>query len=261
MSVLENKTNRFVKIRGVRSVNDTLPDDQGNVDITSYTDEMAQDAVGAMLGNSLVYTDATPLLDTIQDIRTSAEPTFKNATLIGDDQPTKLNIIADNATAIKYPGFNIYNYGGPFGGFPTYGHPFSGFYNAGGTLASPTALPADLTIGALVFGAYDGTAFREVARVGGRSGSNFGASDWEGELYFMTGDGAGTTERLAIDPQGIAHFKGDIWPTDDNSYYLGENSATTPHAWKGLILKDQAGTGKYYRIEVVNNALVITEVT
>jgi len=31
-------------------------------DVTQYTDEMAQDAVGAMVDTSLVYTDATPLL-------------------------------------------------------------------------------------------------------------------------------------------------------------------------------------------------------
>jgi hypothetical protein len=31
--------------------------------ITQYTDETAQDAVGAMVGNTLTYTDATPLLD------------------------------------------------------------------------------------------------------------------------------------------------------------------------------------------------------
>ena len=31
--------------------------------ITQYTDENAQDAVGAMVGNTLTYTDATPLLD------------------------------------------------------------------------------------------------------------------------------------------------------------------------------------------------------
>jgi hypothetical protein len=31
--------------------------------ITQYTDETAQDAVGAMAGNTLTYTDATPLLD------------------------------------------------------------------------------------------------------------------------------------------------------------------------------------------------------
>lgn len=42
----------------------TFPDQSGTVSIgvTQYTDEMAQDAVGAMVDSSLVYTDATPLL-------------------------------------------------------------------------------------------------------------------------------------------------------------------------------------------------------
>lgn len=34
----------------------------GNVTITQYTDEMAQDAIGAMVDSTLVYVDATPLL-------------------------------------------------------------------------------------------------------------------------------------------------------------------------------------------------------
>jgi hypothetical protein len=42
------------------------PDQSGTIallsDITTYTDEMAQDAVGAMIDSTLVYTDATPLL-------------------------------------------------------------------------------------------------------------------------------------------------------------------------------------------------------
>jgi len=49
----------------------------------SYTDENAQDAVGAMIGDSLVYVDGTPELDVIQDVRTSASPTFVTAKLTG----------------------------------------------------------------------------------------------------------------------------------------------------------------------------------
>jgi hypothetical protein len=54
---------------------------------------------------------------------------------------------------------------------------------------------------------------------------------------------------------------GDIWPLLDNTYYLGKNDDDTPFAWKGVILKDQAGTGKYYRLEVSGDALQITDLT
>ena len=46
----------------------TVSADAVNCSITQYTDELAQDAVGAMAGTSLTYDDATPLLNTIQDI-------------------------------------------------------------------------------------------------------------------------------------------------------------------------------------------------
>lgn len=54
----------------------------GGFDFTKNTEEI-QDAVGAMIGSSLQYVDATPLLDTIQDIRTSASPSFTGLTLSG----------------------------------------------------------------------------------------------------------------------------------------------------------------------------------
>jgi hypothetical protein len=53
----------------------------------------------------------------------------------------------------------------------------------------------------------------------------------------------------------------DIQPITDNTYYLGRNDDDTPLAYKGLILKDQGGTGKYYRVEIVDNALQITDLT
>ncbi len=55
----------IVGITGTKAQFDTACTD-GNFlyvgDVTQYTDEMAQDAVGAMVDSTLVYTDATPLL-------------------------------------------------------------------------------------------------------------------------------------------------------------------------------------------------------
>jgi hypothetical protein len=55
--------------------------------------------------------------------------------------------------------------------------------------------------------------------------------------------------------------EGNIYPGTDDTYYLGKNDDDTPFAWKGIILKDQAGTGKYYRLEVSGDALQITDLT
>lgn len=60
---------------------------------------------------------------------------------------------------------------------------------------------------------------------------------------------------------GRVYVTGDIWPVTDDTYYLGKNDDDTPFAWKGLILKDQAGTGKYYRLEVNGDALQIVDLT
>jgi hypothetical protein len=54
---------------------------------------------------------------------------------------------------------------------------------------------------------------------------------------------------------------GNAYPAADNTHYLGKNDDDTPFAWKGIILKDQGGTGKYYRLEVYDNALRIVDLT
>ena len=53
---------------------------------------------------------------------------------------------------------------------------------------------------------------------------------------------------------------GDIFPGQDNVYYLGKNDDDTPFAWKGLILKDTTN-GKYYRIECINGVITATDLT
>jgi len=47
-----------------------------------------------------------------------------------------------------------------------------------------------------------------------------------------------------------------ILPDTDNTYYLGEIGSPFK-AYKGVILKDQGGTGKHYKLEVYDNALRI----
>jgi hypothetical protein len=56
-----------------------------------------------------------------------------------------------------------------------------------------------------------------------------------------------------------SHFP-NIYPSKDNTYYLGKNDDDAPFAWKGIILKDQTN-GKYYRLELNSGALSIVDLT
>lgn len=52
----------------------------------------------------------------------------------------------------------------------------------------------------------------------------------------------------------------NIEPITDDTYYLGENDDDTPHAYKGVIMKDTTN-GKYYRIEITNGTITATDLT
>jgi len=84
------------------------------------------------------------------------------------------------------------------------------------------------------------------------------------DAYFYNFDISTTTGNLTIG--GLSTLTGgaatgNIEPITDDTYYLGRNDDDSPKAWKGIVLKDQAGTGKYYRIEVSGDALQIVDLT
>jgi hypothetical protein len=83
----------------------------------------------------------------------------------------------------------------------------------------------------------------------GASGNNNG-----GNLYLQGGTPTGTGIR------GLVYVKGNLYPEDDDTYYLGKNSISTPLAWKALILKDTTN-GNYYRITVVSGTITATQIT
>lgn len=91
----------IVGITGTKSQFDSAVTD-GNIlyvgDITQYTDELAQDAVGGMVDSTLVYTDGTPLLQRAAltgDVTASAG---SNATTIANDAVTYSKIQNVSAT-------------------------------------------------------------------------------------------------------------------------------------------------------------------
>jgi hypothetical protein len=68
-------------------------------DITQYTDEMAQDAIGAMVDSSLVYFDGTPLLQRAALTGDITANTGSNSTVIAT--PSSATVATDDKVLIK----------------------------------------------------------------------------------------------------------------------------------------------------------------
>lgn len=81
----------IVGISGTKAQFDTAVSD-GNIlyvgDVTQYTDELAQDAIGAMIDASLTYVDATPLLQRAALTGDVTATAGSNATTIANDAVT-----------------------------------------------------------------------------------------------------------------------------------------------------------------------------
>jgi hypothetical protein len=84
----------IVGITGTKAQFDTAVTD-GNFlysgDITQYTDELAQDAIGAMVDTTLVYTDGTPLLSRAALTGAITASAGSNATVLGSFTKAQLN--------------------------------------------------------------------------------------------------------------------------------------------------------------------------
>lgn len=93
----------IVGITGTKAQFDTAVTD-GNIlyvgDITQYTDELAQDAIGGMVDASLTYVDATPLLQRAALTGAIVATAGSNATLLGSFTTAQLNTaLSDNDVA------------------------------------------------------------------------------------------------------------------------------------------------------------------
>lgn len=90
----------IVGITGTKAQFDTAVTD-GNFlyvgDVTQYTDELAQDAVGAMVDGTLVYTDLTPLLSRAALTGAITASAGSNATLLGSFTLAQLNTAISDA--------------------------------------------------------------------------------------------------------------------------------------------------------------------
>jgi hypothetical protein len=94
----------IVGITGTKAQFDTAVTD-GDIlyvgDVTQYTDENAQDAVGAMIDATLVYVDATPLLTRAALTGDVTAPQASNATTIANDAVTNEKLANMAAETIK----------------------------------------------------------------------------------------------------------------------------------------------------------------
>jgi hypothetical protein len=61
-------------------------------------------------------------------------------------------------------------------------------------------------------------------------------------------------------PEAKLDVDGNIYPTTNNSYYLGKNDDDSPKAWIGIILKDTSN-GKYYRLQITGGIVTVVDLT
>lgn len=93
----------IVGITGTKAQFDTAVTD-GNIlyvgDVTQYTDEQAQDAVGAMVDSSLTYVDGTPLLQRAALTGAITAGAGANATVLGSFTAAQLNTAVSDADLV-----------------------------------------------------------------------------------------------------------------------------------------------------------------
>ena len=158
----------IVGITGTKAQFDTAVTD-GNIlyvgDITQYTDEGAQDAVGAMVDGTLVYVDATPLLTRAALTGDVTAAQASNTTVIANDAVTNAKLANMAASTIKG---NDAGLGDPLdlsvtqvtamlnvftdllkGLVPASGGGTANFLRADGTFAAPTATAPDIALSLL----------------------------------------------------------------------------------------------------------------
>jgi len=93
----------IVGITGSKAQFDSAVSD-GNIlyvgDVTQYTDEMAQDAVGAMVDSSIVYTDATPALSRAALTGAIIASAGSNSTSLGSFTKSQLNTAVSDGDVV-----------------------------------------------------------------------------------------------------------------------------------------------------------------
>jgi hypothetical protein len=178
-----------------------------------YTDEIIEDLIGGILGSSLTYDDATPSIDAIQDIRTTASPTFVTAKLTGltdtyipkhtnDATGLENGLLTDDGTNITLTGTG--NHRASTARYRRYYHMALGASNPGASGPTWVVASANTTGGWRLTNA--GWLLRGQADV---------HSDWDGAsdltvgVSFMvnvdnTGGGVGDT----VDLKGTIYYKG-----------------------------------------------------
>lgn len=185
----------------------------GDVVLKSELTELAQDAVGAMVGSSLQYVDATPLLDTIQDIRTTASPTFATAKLTtltdtyipkhtSDAAGLANSLLTDDGTNVTLTGAGYHR--ASTARYRRYYHMPLGSANPGAS--GPTWVNA----GANTTGGWRLTNAAWLLRGQTDVHADWdGASDLKFEVHFMVNiDNTGGADTDTVDIKAVVYYKG-----------------------------------------------------
>lgn len=115
---------------------------------------------------------------------------------VGTTAPVgRLDIVSDSPASEVADNVNMTSYS------PSYTPAFT-FWKARGSLATPAPIAAGDYLGALNFGAHDGTAFVQAAAVKSYAASTFSGADHSAGLAFFTTNGTTNAERVRITESG-----------------------------------------------------------
>ncbi|MBN4062459.1 hypothetical protein JYU20_04600, partial [Bacteroidales bacterium AH-315-I05] len=117
------------------------------------------------------------------------------------DASTAIHIVNTSSTAVRNPRLNIYNYQGAIVG----GSSTIQMHQAAGTSTSPTATPTGAGIGALDFDGYNGSVFKDGAKIQAKSSEAWTGSAWGTYLSFHTTANGTTHAGTPIEVVRFAH--------------------------------------------------------
>jgi hypothetical protein len=232
----------IVGITGTKAQFDTAVTD-GNFlyvgDVTQYTDELAQDAIGSMIDTTLVYTDGTPLLSRAALTGAITASAGSNTTALGSFNLSQLNTALSDADVATLSGSESLT-NKKLGSLTTNG--FVKTSGGDGTLSVDTAsyqpLDTQLTDLAGLSYASNGLKFLRV---------NTGETGWE--LATIAGGGDVTGDDTSTTAQNIVAYTGTggknitelTGSQGDTLYHNGTSWVKLAKGTAGQILRINSG--------------------
>jgi hypothetical protein len=150
---------------------------------------------------------------------TGAKTFTSDINLVRADVATRLDIQNTSSTASRWPGLNIVNYNGSFGG-----HPVLEMVSYRGSQATPTAVLSGDVLGGIGAWGYNGSIVNDVARIYFKAASNFNGTTDDGSIEFWTQTGTTLTKRMSVASNGTI----DFMPGPITNYFYAGYSGSNP---------------------------------